>query len=473
MSEVETTTNPEDPLVGTMIQGKYRIVRLCGRGGMGSVYEAQNVSIGKHVALKFIDPLAASNADAVQRFLREAQAASAAESLHIVQVFDVGELPQGTPFIVMELLRGENVAQRLSRMGRLPLSEAVHIAVHTLRGLRRAHERGIVHRDLKPENIFLVETDDDPIFGKLVDFGVSKILRRETDELQPGTLTREGVVLGTPYYMAPEQAQGMPDLDARVDLWAVGAILYECLTGQRPFPGKTYEQVIVAICTTEVPDVRAVVPSVPLRIAEMIRRAMSRDREQRVRSAEEFLEGLREAAPELVSANPSYDPGLARTLERTPLEPMAAPVAPAAGSGPRTRVSWSSTGGSAAARAGRPGRSVWRIALLGGGTLLAAFVATLVLMARAPVQREPGAGMVASAPATSATAARALEADAGVVAVALDAQPSVDAAANAEAGPSADTRKSKPAATAARTVTPAASQKVPGIGGLKLKTEGP
>ncbi|MBI5531225.1 MAG: serine/threonine protein kinase [Deltaproteobacteria bacterium] len=534
MTDVETPTNPEDPLVGSTIGGKYRVVRLCGRGGMGSVYEAQNIAIGKKVALKFIDPASAGSPDAVHRFLREAQAASAAESLHIVQVFDVGETPDGRPYMVMELLRGENLAQRLGRLGRLPISEAVHIAVHTLRGLRRAHEVGIVHRDLKPENIFLVETDDDPIFVKVVDFGVSKILKHASSDLEVGTLTRQGVVLGTPYYMAPEQAQGMPDLDARTDLWAVGAILWECLTGERPHKGKTYEQVIVAICTKDVPDVRTIVPSVPVRIADVIKRAMTRDREQRVQTANEFIDSLRDAAPELVSSNPSFDPALDATLlsPQTPLHPIKAPQTPLhpvpsprevdAGAAANTRSSWSSSesGKSPLVSVPQQGwKAHWRVALLGATMMLAAFALTLGMMRRNHEQRESGRGMVASAPTASQTVPASVElhvvptpSAASVFAndrlmpegilkgpagssiklrveaegykpvertVVLDGSAhhlAVELEAVADAAPVADPRKTKPSGAIAKASDAGTSPqpKSSGIAGeLKLKTDGP
>jgi eukaryotic-like serine/threonine-protein kinase len=395
-------TRPDGLGIGSLVNDKYRIIREIGRGGMGAVYEAQNVAIGKKVALKFIDHEAATNADAVQRFVREAQAASAAESMHIVQVFDVGECPHGTPYIVMELLRGETLAGRLSRMRQLPVSEAVHVCVHALRGLRRAHEVGIVHRDLKPDNIFLVETDDDPIFGKVVDFGISKIIRRAS-ELDASTLTRQGVILGTPYYMSPEQAQGMPDLDARTDLWAVGAILNECLTGQRPHVGNTYEQVIVAICTTDVPDIRSRAPWVPQNVADVIRRALTRDREQRYQSASEFIDALRGVAPDLLSANPpTPDPQAAQALRSADLSAKSRE----APSGARTRVSWT-TGALAASDPPAAARShrMLRVALVGLGAMIAAFGLTLVVVRSARPRSDGAQGVAAGAP--SAYGARA------------------------------------------------------------------
>src|SRR5262245_25340523 len=202
---------------------------------MGAVYEGQNISIGKKVALKFIDAEFARQPDVASRFQREAEAASLVESAHIVHIFDSGATDTGIPYIVMELLRGEDLRARLRRFGRIPKEEAVHIVAQTLRGLHRAHEAGIVHRDLKPDNLFLVDRADAPRSAKTVEFGISKVTRR-SGEVHTGRLTRQGVVLGPPFYMPPEQAQALPTLDARTDLWSVGAILYECLAGKHPTP---------------------------------------------------------------------------------------------------------------------------------------------------------------------------------------------------------------------------------------------
>jgi serine/threonine-protein kinase len=288
----------EDLLVGRTI-GKYEVLRVIGRGGMGTVYEALNTSIGKRVAMKFVDAELARNKDAVARFQREAQAASAVESAHIVQIFDAGATDEGLPFLVMELLRGEDLGHRIKRCGRLDLGEAAHVTAQILRGLHRAHEAGIVHRDLKPDNVFLVDRDDDANFAKILDFGISKMQRR--GEIPANTLTRKGTVLGTPFYMSPEQAQALADIDGRADLWSVGAILYECLTGRPPHGGGTYEQVIIAICTRDADDVRLHNPAMPAAVAEVVARALRRGRDERFGSARDFLDALVGAAGGAIS----------------------------------------------------------------------------------------------------------------------------------------------------------------------------
>jgi len=281
--------------IGREVDAKYRILRLIGQGGMGAVYEAENLALGKRVALKIIDVESATQPDAVERFEREARMAAAIESANVVQVFDVG-IAENRPYLVMELLRGETLGARLQREGTLSVSDTVRMAAQVLRGLHRAHEKGVVHRDLKPENIFLARTDDESWVAKIVDFGICKNTDR-TGALGCHTLTQKGVILGTPHYMAPEQAQGLADLDGRADLWSVGVIMFECLAGHRPFSGDNYEQVIIAICTQSPPSLRGVA-GVADPIADVVSRAMRQSRDKRFSSAREYLEALRLAVPE-------------------------------------------------------------------------------------------------------------------------------------------------------------------------------
>lgn len=288
----------DEDLIGSVVAGKYRVDRLIGRGGMGAVFQATHLAIGKRVALKFLNREAARDRDAAERFQREALAASVVESSHIVHIFDSGTSESGVPFLVMELLTGEDLRARLRREHRLPAEVAASIAVQILRALVRAHAAGIVHRDLKPDNVFLCQRDDGTLFVKIVDFGVSKVSRGST----ANTLTGRGTVLGTVYYMSPEQAQAFPDVDGRTDLFSVGAILYECLAGRPPHQGPTYESVLVAICTKDPEDVRTHAPDVSRSMSDVIKRALARERSQRFASAEAMLEALNEAMPEAFSA---------------------------------------------------------------------------------------------------------------------------------------------------------------------------
>jgi len=291
----EQTESELQALIGTTVAGKYRVERMIGRGGMGAVFQATNIGIGKRVALKFLDHESAQNREASRRFQREAEAAGMAESAHIVQIFDSGASENGLPFLVMELLTGEDLRARLRREGRLELAEALRITSQVLRALVRAHEAGIVHRDLKPDNVFLCARDDDPSFVKLVDFGISKVARARMAD----TLTRKGTVLGTAFYMSPEQAQSFHDIDGRTDLFSVGAILYEMLSGAPPHGGRTYEAVLIAICTHDAPDLRARLPDLPASVAALLAKALERDRARRFQSAAEFLGALSNVEREL------------------------------------------------------------------------------------------------------------------------------------------------------------------------------
>jgi len=283
-----------DLLVGSTVAGKYHIDRLIGRGGMGAVFQATNAGIGKRVALKFLGVATSKDNDAATRFQREAEAASLAESPHIVQIFDSGRSEQGLPFLVMELLIGEDLRERLRRETRLDADTSVRIGIQVLKALRQAHAAGIVHRDLKPDNVFLCRRDDEPSFVKIVDFGISKLSQHAGVD----TLTHKGAVLGTAYYMSPEQAQSFPDIDGRTDLFSVGAILYEMLTGEPPHSAPTFEAVLIAICTKDAADVRSKAPSTPEKLARVVARALKRERDERYASATEMLSDLEAALRE-------------------------------------------------------------------------------------------------------------------------------------------------------------------------------
>jgi len=274
--------------IGATVGGKYRIERLLGRGAMGAVFSAQNVAIGKRVALKFLSGEAARDRDAARRFQREAQAASLVESEHIVQVFDAGASDGGVPFLVMEELKGEDLRAKLARESRLDPAEAVAIASQVLRALVRAHAAGIVHRDLKPDNVFLCRRDDGSLLVKLLDFGISKLERGTLSE----RLTRRGTVLGSAYYMSPEQAQASDSVDQRADLYGVGAMLFEMLAGRPPHGGPTLESVLVQICTQPAPSVTSVRPEVSPELARVVARALERERDARFANASEMLAAL-------------------------------------------------------------------------------------------------------------------------------------------------------------------------------------
>jgi serine/threonine protein kinase len=285
------TDDREDRWLGRMLGGgKYRVVRRLGQGGMGAVYEAEDAR-GARVAVKLLDRDWARDDVAGGRFAREARAASDVASDHIVRVLEGGS-EDGCPYLVMELLQGEDLGKRLRQRRRLELDESLHVVEGMLQGLVAAHAAGIVHRDLKPDNVILVERSGEVDFVKIVDFGMSK-LDRPPGSTAPLALTGKGVVLGTPLYMSPEQARAAPDVDARSDLYAVGAILFECLTGRPPFTGETHEQILLRICMEEAPDCRRWAPEVPDAVAAFVGRSLAHAPEERFPSADAMLAALR------------------------------------------------------------------------------------------------------------------------------------------------------------------------------------
>ena len=365
-----STLDPElDALRGTTVGGKYRLEESIGRGGMGAVFQATNTAFGKRVALKFLYREAARDRDAVTRFQREAEAASAVESAHIVEIFDSGTTDDGLPFLVMELLKGEDLRARLRREGRLSIPQAVRMGGQVARALKRAHEAGIIHRDLKPDNVFLCRRDDDPMFVKLVDFGISKVTRKRADL---DTLTRKGLVLGTAFYMSPEQAQAKPDVDGRTDIFSLGAILFESLAGRPPHLGQAYEAVLISICTQDAPDVREFVPEVPESLARVIAKALCRDREQRYQNAGELYDALASAFPGLLSSGSQIS------------EPFV-PVAATGSNSIEPESVSSETAESAAVRpapASTAGLQTRRTVVTAIVAALAAFTLTVIIMAR-------------------------------------------------------------------------------------------
>ncbi len=283
-------TAPEPNLV---LAGRYRLEKRLGAGGMGAIWRAEHLVLRAPVAVKLLEREALPDEDTIARFMREAQAAATLRSPHVVQIFDYG-VDGRWPFIVMELLEGENLAQRLKRVKRLSPENTMRILTHVARAMVRAHEAGIVHRDLKPENVFLIKNEDEEV-AKVLDFGVAKV--SSTNLAQPGqesARTRTGSILGTPYYMSPEQAQGNKTVDHRSDLWSLAVIAFECLVGTRPFFSDGLGDLVLQICVRDIP-----VPSdratVPLGFDAWFAKAVARDPDLRFQTPREMIESLRDA----------------------------------------------------------------------------------------------------------------------------------------------------------------------------------
>ncbi|WP_232379484.1 serine/threonine-protein kinase [Polyangium fumosum] len=286
-------TQVAKPAPGLVIAGKVRLDKLLGKGGMGSVWVGTHLDLDIPVAVKFMT----GSADAaLSRFQREARAAAQIRSSNVVKIHDYG-IDQGLPYIVMELLEGEDLAARIRRAGRLSLVDAEKILIPVARGLERAHEAKLVHRDLKPENVFLVREGDEEI-PKILDFGIAKTLAVAEEAKD---VTEEGAVLGTPYYLSPEQARGKTDIDHRADLWSLGVILFRMVTGRRPFEANALGDLIVRICMDPVPRVVMIDPTLPPELDAFFERALAKDPAMRFSSAREFARAfsdvVRLAAP--------------------------------------------------------------------------------------------------------------------------------------------------------------------------------
>lgn len=271
---------------GQILADKYRIVRQIGHGGMGAVYEGENFRIHRRVAIKTLHAQVAGKADILQRFEREAQAAGRIGSEHIVEVLDMGDLSNGSRFMVMEFLSGCTLGDRIVRFGKVQARDLAGPLAQLLEGLGRAHAAGIIHRDLKPANVFLLDSKPgQPDFVKLLDFGVSKFNVLNSDEM---SMTRTGAVMGTPYYMSPEQAKGARAIEPRSDLYSVGVIMYEAVTGQVPFNAETFNELIFKIALDTPPPAESFVPNLDPGFGAIMRKAMAREPEARFQSAEEM-----------------------------------------------------------------------------------------------------------------------------------------------------------------------------------------
>jgi len=276
---------------GHVIDGKYRLVRVIGTGGMGAVYEGENTLIRRRVAIKVLHAANTNNVESVRRFEREAQAAGQIGNDHILEVLDLGSLPNGDRYLVMEYLDGETLAERIERFGRLTPAQIAPLARQFLEALVSAHAAGIIHRDLKPENIFILRSKAGRTdFVKLIDFGISKFSRSFEGNEQ--RMTRADAVLGTPCYMSPEQARGAAKTDVRSDIYSCGVILYEAVTGRLPFEGTSFNDLMFKIALSDAPSPLLATPDLDPAFADIINHAIARDPNKRFASAALFAEAI-------------------------------------------------------------------------------------------------------------------------------------------------------------------------------------
>ena len=272
---------------GTIVGAKYRLETPLARGGMGAVWVARHIQLDAPVAVKFMDPSCAASASSRARFEREAKAAASLHNPHVVAVRDYG-VEGNLPYLVMELLRGENLSVRLHRERRLSLQATSRILGQIAKALRRAHEGGLIHRDLKPANIFLARQDDDEEVVKVLDFGIAK----DTSAMLTRDATGTGEIMGSPHYMSPEQVRCDKDLDPRADLWSLGVITFRALTGKLPFPGEVLGAVLAKVLADPIPRATELAPDLPPGIDAFFARVLARDRAQRFSSVKEMADEL-------------------------------------------------------------------------------------------------------------------------------------------------------------------------------------
>jgi tRNA A-37 threonylcarbamoyl transferase component Bud32 len=285
--------DPDDPLIGAVLAGKYVVERRIGEGGMGLVYEGLHRDIDKRVAIKVLRDDLSRRPEVVARFRQEARSASRIGHENIVDISDFGETTRGASYFVMEFLEGEDLANVLGRDVTVDAERACAIVLQCCRALSATHAKGIVHRDIKPENIFLTKRDGLEDFVKIVDFGIAKMSDIETDGAPGRKLTKTGMIFGTPEYMSPEQAAGR-ELDHRVDVYALGIILYECVAGRVPFEGDTFMGVLTQHLFADLPPIREINPTATIshELELVIRKALAKDPNDRYQDTDELAEAI-------------------------------------------------------------------------------------------------------------------------------------------------------------------------------------
>jgi serine/threonine protein kinase len=365
---------------GEILAGKYRVDKVLGAGGMGVVVAARHIQLETRVAIKFLLPAMLDNSEAVMRFAREARAASKINNEHVARVFDVGTLPSGAPFMVMEFLEGEDLSTWIAQRGALPVELAVDFVLQACVAVADAHGLGIVHRDLKPANLFALRRSDGQFVIKVLDFGISKV----TDSGATGpvaSVTHTSAIMGSPHYMSPEQMRSSKEVDARADIWALGVILFELLAGNTPFSGETFGDILINLATRPPPALRGIRPDFPDGLESVILKCLEKDRANRYGNVAELSVALLpfgsrrarvcvERISGIIQAS-----GLSKSALALPPSPRIE-GRPADAERPETAASWAQMSGISNSRRA----AVGGIALVG----ILAIVAGLALLRRPP-----------------------------------------------------------------------------------------
>jgi serine/threonine-protein kinase len=392
-----------DPMIGTVLSERYRILRQIGEGGMGLVYEAEHVTIEKRVALKVLRDDFSSRNEVVERFKQEAKSASRIGNEHIVDISDFGVTPSGASYFVMELLEGEDLANVLQREGQISITRAADILRQCCKALGAAHAKGIVHRDMKPENIFLTRRGETNDFVKIVDFGIAKMSDIETPGAPGRKLTKTGMIFGTPEYMSPEQAAGKATLDHRVDVYALAVIFFEMITGRVPFVGDTFMGILTQHMFEDPPRIEEVNPHVrvPEPVVAFLYRGLAKEPDERYQTCQDMELALDAA---LQGRGDATHPGFAVPISSVkrgagPLTPASMTDMAATATPPRSRRGVFLGAGAVIVAAALGGGGVWYF-----GNQGAAHDGDVVVITHPPPRSEPDGGP---------RAAMAIEPDAG------------------------------------------------------------
>ncbi len=400
------------PAAGEVLAGKYVIERVLGVGGMGAVLLARHVELDEHVAIKMLLPSAtplSPTAEPVTRFVREARAAIKIRNEHVVRIFDVGRLQGGAPYIVMEYLEGSDLAHTLDAKGPLPVDDAIEYVVQACEAIAAAHALGIVHRDLKPANLFLTRGHDGGACIKVLDFGISKVSGGGASTGYSGGLTSTTTIMGTPCFMSPEQLRSTRDVDARADIWSMGAILHALLTGTPPYDGESNADVSAKIIRDQPTPVRQLRAEAPAELEAIILKCLEKEPDARYHDVASLAQAL--AAVTLRDSVKGSAARVVRGSMATAPTVASAPLAPLAASEPtRTASAWGETGSKRAKDTGtRKTRTV-------AGTIAAVVVVAglgalgLVRMQRAAPSPAASTSIVPPVAATQAPAAPAASA---------------------------------------------------------------
>jgi serine/threonine-protein kinase len=447
---------------GRLIAGRYRLVSQLGEGGMGAVWRADHLTLNSPVAIKLIDPTISGTQGAIERFEREAQASASLRSPHVVQIFDYG-IDEGVPYIAMEMLEGESLADRLARSPVLPYAQTAKFVAHVGRALSKAHEAGIIHRDLKPENVFLVRNEDDEM-AKVLDFGIAKLTAQPLGAPSGGK-TKTGTLLGTPSYMSPEQAQGIKTIDWRSDLWSLAVIAFECVCGRTPFQSEALGDLLVKICVHPIP-IPSQVAQVPPGFDAWFARAANRDPGLRYQSAKELADALRAVlAPDGlerssigiygISSAPPMLSGGAAAAATVQLPGSFAPPS----SGPAARPNTVAGVSISHPSPGRGRTALWiGLGALGLGAIGTAAAWFGFVRGAPPVSSVAAEQSTLTAAATAPPAVTVTAAPAVTTVATVSPQPSVSAAPAPPASTPAPTRRvQKPAAASSSSSSPPAA----------------